>query len=96
MDKVIVKDDTFRTNAVEVVMGKMLLSKDSQGRQLQHKVTIDVVFEGPALTHAVKRALRWMRSKKFHTQRPPRHIDLMLVAFHHHDKGAFEAALKEA
>lgn len=74
---------------------RFLLAKDKQGRQIQKAVTVERVLEGEHLDHALRRARRYMRSRRF--RRPgsgvPRHIALFMAALAKVDPEGFKRAL---
>lgn len=74
-----------------------LPAKDQFGRQVQETVTIERVLDGAHLEHAVRRAKRWIRSKRFRIPGKggmPHHIAIFMAAFHKADPKGFELAMK--
>lgn len=73
-----------------------LPAKDKSGRQMQETITVERVLDGAHLEHAVRRAKRWIRSKRFRTPGKggmPHHIAIFMAAFHKADPEGFKRAM---
>jgi hypothetical protein len=65
---------------------------DQRGHRLQEKYHVEHVFEGDRLDRAVRRARRWLRSRRARLGGgAPGHITLAMAAFHMADPDAFKA-----
>jgi len=73
---------------------KFIPVRDEHGKQVQREAHRDHTYKGAALTHAVKRARRWLRSGKRTSNQAPHHIALALLAFKKAEPKVFNACLK--
>ena len=66
-----------------------------KGPMVQDEVQTHTTVEGPALVQAIKRAKRWIASRRFGPGGggAPRHIALKMAAFHKADPKGFKATL---
>ncbi len=74
---------------------RFLPAIDRKGRKVQETVTVVRVLEGTHLDHALRRARRFMRSRRFRTRGNgvPRHLALFMAAFHKVDPEGFKEAV---
>lgn len=88
------KDDLATLLGRPFPVGTFLPHRDDQRRQVQAVVKHIFVFEGAHLDHAIKRARRFIRSRRLGNA--PAHIARMLAAYHKHDPEAFKADVQGA
>lgn len=97
MRKVVIIDDTGRENRHMFRGHELRLAIDTVGHRMQNVVTRKVTFEGDHLDLTVKRAKRYMRSRRFRSGQPaPRHLTLAMSVFNKADREGFLAAVREA
>ncbi len=73
-----------------------ILERDRQGHKIQEKAYETYVFEGARLARAIRRAKRWIRSRRYRSvSSTPRHIALAMAAFHKADPEGFARCLHE-
>ncbi len=73
--------EAFRAGASLPLTQRFVMSRDQQGRQLQRAVKRKHVYEGPRLEVAIRRAMRWIRSRGIRCGDAPHHIGLAMATF---------------
>ncbi len=85
--------EAFRVGASLPLSQHYILSKDPQKRQLQRVVARKHVYEGPRLEAAIRRAMRWIRSRGVQCGDAPHHIRLAMTAFKTAQPKRFDAMM---